>query len=239
MKSLIFIFLPCLLLPCLARADTTTDVIINEVAWMGTLTSANDEWIELSNQTDAAKNIDGWLLKATDGSPKIKLTGTISAKGFWLLERTDDNTLAEISADQIYTGALNNTGEALELYDNAGKLIDSIAGDNTWPAGDNSTKQTMERKDVWSWQTSQNAGGTPKTKNSAPTVEIARQAPTKQSETVSNQKESVKDSLSKGLAATGEQIPQSKGATSIVLFAALALAVFSGITILILKKGLK
>lgn len=42
-----------------------------------------------------------------------------------------------------------------------------------------------------------------------------------------------------GLAATGEQIPQSKGVSTIILFAALGLAVLSGTTILMLKKRLK
>ena len=43
----------------------------------------------------------------------ISLEGTISAHGFFLLERTDDATVANIDADQIYAGGLNNNGENL------------------------------------------------------------------------------------------------------------------------------
>jgi hypothetical protein len=52
----------------------------------------------------------------------------------------------------------------LELYDNAGNLIDSVDCSSGWVAGDNTTKQAMERIGS-SWQTSENPGGTPKAIN--------------------------------------------------------------------------
>ena len=245
MKSLIFISVVCLLFPGLIRADVVPEIIINEVAWMGTLTSANDEWIELYNQTGAAISVEGWILKATDGSPKINLAGVIPSQSFWLLERTDDSSVVNINADQIYTGALNNSGETLKLYNNEGELVDSATGGGGWPAGDNATKRTMERKNGQLWQASQDAGGTPKTKNSAPKEEIIPQiassptAPT-QSKTTNLQEKPGKDNLTGDLAAAvGGQTPQRRDVSVIILLTALALAVFSGATILILKKGLK
>lgn len=147
-------------------AARSLDVVINEIAWMGTEISYNDEWIELRNKIDSSISLEGWVLKATDGTPEINLTGTILAQGFYLLERTDDNSVPNITADQVYTGALNNNGENLNLYDNLGNLIDAANYQDGWPAGDNSTKQTMERKGVNNWQTSQNPAGTPKAENS-------------------------------------------------------------------------
>lgn len=156
-----------------ALAANPLDVVINEIAWMGTINSANDEWIELYNNTENLINLDGWQLLTQDGTPKINLSGTIPANGFYLLERTDDNTVPAISADKIYTGALGNSGEALELYDNFGNLIDRVDNSSGWLAGDNKTKQTMERKNpqlegsnLDNWQTSQNPGGTPRVQNS-------------------------------------------------------------------------
>jgi len=120
-------------------------VIISEVAWMGTTNSPNDEWIELYNNTSSTIDLTGWTLKAADGTPEIQLAGMIPADGFYLLERTDDNTISDITADQIYTGALGNDGEDLGLYDTDGSLIDFINASSGWPAGNNQTKQTMER----------------------------------------------------------------------------------------------
>jgi len=172
-KFRIFSFLFLLLFPFSISSVNSSDVIINEIAWMGTEVSFNNEWIELYNNTNQAINLDGWILKADDGLPNINLAGTIPANGFFILERTDDNALPEISANQIYTGALDNNGENLKLYDNLGNLIDSVDCSDGWFAGDNLIKQTMERKDPKlsgsdpdNWQTSQNPGGTPKTQNS-------------------------------------------------------------------------
>lgn len=140
--------------------------IINEIAWMGTETSASDEWIELYNNTDQDIDLTGWTLKALDDRPEITLEGTIAANGYFLLERTDDSSVSDIAADQIYTGALGNSGESLELRNTENTLIDSLDFTEGWPTGDNSTKQTMERTDT-GWQTSLEVGGTPKTLNSS------------------------------------------------------------------------
>lgn len=125
------------------------DVVISEVAWMGTEADANDEWIELYNNTDHAISLVWWRLEAADGIPSIVLSGTIPARGFFLLERTDDNTVSDIPADQIYTGALSNSGEALFLKDPSGNIIDTANGaGGPWPAGIDFPRATMERLDL-------------------------------------------------------------------------------------------
>ncbi|MFA6255151.1 MAG: lamin tail domain-containing protein [Patescibacteria group bacterium] len=168
MKKLLFLLL--LLTPLLATATEPT-VLINEICWMGTEISSNDEWIELYNPTENEIDLTGWTLEATDGSPKINLTGIIPAAGYFLLERTDDETVPAVPADQIYTGALSNTSEWLKLYDTQNNLIDEIDASSGWPTGDNATKQTLERTANYNWQTSAAGGGTPKAKNSTATSE--------------------------------------------------------------------
>lgn len=140
-------------------------VIINEIAWMGTTASANHEWLELYNQTGAEIILDGWTLLAADGTPSVNLVGRIGAGGYFLLERTSDDTAPAVAADLIYTGALGNTGEILVLRDAQGNVMDQVEASAGWPAGDNNTKQTMSRAPDSSWQTSADAGGTPKTAN--------------------------------------------------------------------------
>lgn len=131
------------------------DIVINEVAWMGTTASTSAEWIELRNNTGSPVPLAGWTLQAADGTPSIALSGTIPAYGYAVLERTSDATVPGITAHQVYTGALGNTGEHLELRDGGSTLIDDV---DAWHAGANTTKATMERVDplssgtsTWNW----------------------------------------------------------------------------------------
>ncbi|KKS64905.1 MAG: Phospholipase D/competence protein ComEA helix-hairpin-helix domain protein [Parcubacteria group bacterium GW2011_GWB1_42_6] len=140
-------------------------IIINEIAWMGTETSANDEWLELYNNTDESIDLSGWKIIWAD--KQIDLSGQIAARSFFLLERTDDNSVPSVVADQIYIGSLNNNGEYLKLFNSQDNLIDEINAQAGWPAGDNAQKLTMERKSGGIWQNSQISGGTPRLLNSA------------------------------------------------------------------------
>jgi hypothetical protein len=168
-------------------STSVRSIIINEVAWAGTTSSlTSDEWIELYNTTNATINITGWTLKAADGTPTITLNGSIPAGGYFLLERDDDTTVSDILADQIYTGDLSNSGEALTLLDGSNKVIDTANGNGgSWPAGSSSTYGTMERNSTAAdsdsiWFTNSGAKkngknanngeilGTPKESNSAP-----------------------------------------------------------------------
>ena len=140
--SRLLVFAFAALLP--VGGSVAGDVVLNEIAWMGTTTSPNDEWMELHNNTTGDIDLTGWTLVAQDGTPNIALVGTIPAHGFFLLERTDDTTVPGIPADQIYTGALENGGEVLELRDASNTLHDIV---DAWYAGDNTTKETMDRLD--------------------------------------------------------------------------------------------
>ena len=163
-KAVIYTFLSLtMLLPYFSGAEES--IMINEIAWMGTNTYHGDEWLELFNPTGQNIDLAGWNITAVDGSPSITLEGTVPTNGYFLLERSDDTTVPGILADQIYTGALSNSGEHLKLFDNQGNLVDEVNASDGWPAGDNNTKQTME----WTgsgWTTSLNPGGTPRAQNS-------------------------------------------------------------------------
>ena len=122
------------------RQANALDVIISEVAWGGTAASANDEWMELYNPGTSNISLAGWTLAAVDGTPSINLSGIIPAGGYYLLERTSDDTVSDLDANLIYTGALeNNTAaETLELRDDSNNLIDTanLGGEGTgWFAG--------------------------------------------------------------------------------------------------------
>jgi len=151
-------------------SPTESLVVINEVAWAGT-------------------DLTGWTLLATDGAPSITLSGTVPAQGYFLLERSGDDTVKNVAADQIYSGALSNSGEILELKNSSAQLLDAAnSNGGGWPGGDSSAKKSMERIDPLLFDTDDNWAtnngttingtdatdnpilGTPKAINSTPNV---------------------------------------------------------------------
>ncbi len=143
----------------------TIPIAINEIAWMGTRASTNDEWIELKNNTGYAIDLSQWVLTTRDNilattTPHIVLNGTIAPYAYLVLGRTD-NTTTSVVAHAIYTGALSNSGEQLSLLRSAVLFDQTPIG--AWPAGENTsstTRKTMERysskvlgTDVSNWGT--------------------------------------------------------------------------------------
>lgn len=167
----------------------TIPIAINEIAWMGTLASTNDEWIELKNNTAHAIDLSLWVLRAEDSTPYIPLVGLMAPHEYRVLERRAD-TATSIPAGQVYgngvtSWALNNTGEQLVLSYASTTIDQTPAG--VWVAGYNNTtaKRTMERAssrvsgtDVLNWGTNDGIikngtdatrsaiGGTPGAENS-------------------------------------------------------------------------
>ncbi|MBI4193208.1 MAG: lamin tail domain-containing protein [Candidatus Colwellbacteria bacterium] len=157
--------------PAIAGAPTREGVILNEIAWMGTEASSADEWIELKNISAEPADISGWQLLDEKGDVKIKFdNGTrIESGAFFLLERTDDGTVPNVSANLIYRGALSNEREIVRLWNGRCAVIDEAKADPTWPSGDAASKKTMERDRIGpGWHTSSLEGGTPKQENSVP-----------------------------------------------------------------------
>jgi len=151
---------------------------------MGTSASASDEWIELKNTSATTVDVTGWQVVSVSGhvhfvvnpaSDNVRTT-RLAPGSFYLLERTDDNTVPGTSADALYTGALSNSSasapEGLTLFDANCRPMDEVQADvgadnESWPAGDAGTRSTMERNDGdLGWHTSSYAGGTPKGPNS-------------------------------------------------------------------------
>ncbi len=131
-----------------SQAFSILDIVINEVAWAGTLASDDDEWIELYNSTSASINFGcGWTLVADEGGPDISLFGSIPGGGYFLLERLRQQ-VTDVPADQIYSGSLDDAGEVLRLRAPDGSVIDTANADSGgWPAGSALSTGSMERMD--------------------------------------------------------------------------------------------
>ncbi|MEJ2627581.1 MAG: lamin tail domain-containing protein, partial [bacterium] len=109
-KKLLKCIILLMVLPVFCLSEIQAQVIINEICWTGTQSSTTDEWIELYNHSSSAVDLSGWSIQAADGSPEIVLSGSIGSHSYYLLERSDDQTISDISADIIYTGSLGNSG---------------------------------------------------------------------------------------------------------------------------------
>src|SRR3989338_8658121 len=171
-----------------ARAASIGDVLINEIAWMGTKASTYGEWIELRNVANSPINVNGWTLYEGGGSTKIiDLTGTIDAGAYYLIKRTTasspdpiPNVVADVSGSFGGSG-LSNSGEYLALKDSAVpvNIIDELNFSSGWPAGTASPDYKSMERDLNGWRTNDgitksgtdaggnSVNGTPKAANSA------------------------------------------------------------------------
>lgn len=166
-------------------------VLINEIAWKGTATNANDEWIELYN--DGADNIslDGWAIYAksyeTDAEYKIlvKLKGALSHGNFTVLKSTyGDGEIKDVSDNVLsYTQRMTNEGLTLTLCRESGALScvpeaieDQVAGGEQWKhMGVNTNYDTAQRTLENGWITST---PTPNAQNETRAVESAQDSET-------------------------------------------------------------
>ncbi|OGZ45496.1 MAG: hypothetical protein A3C84_04885 [Candidatus Ryanbacteria bacterium RIFCSPHIGHO2_02_FULL_48_12] len=184
-KLCVVVFLLCV------PFTTFASVEISEIAWMGTADSSTNEWVEL--HATSGIDITGWTLETTDGGLHIALSGSIAPGGYYLIERTDDTTVPGIAADLVvpFGSGLANSGEALVLKDTSGSVVDEVNASGGWPAGDNTTKETMQRSGS-SWVT---AVATPKASNTTAEAPKGQESSgTATSTTVSTEKKASSDS---------------------------------------------
>lgn len=147
--------------------DWSKSVVINEIAWMGTSPGRDgviDEWIELYNNTDNDIDLSNWQILIDDKSLQISriINPIIPAKGYFILERTDDKTILDIDADMLFIKEINDDKGKITLKNNFGEIIDEVDCSDGWFAGSILNKQyrSMMRIDStlpgsWSsnWQT--------------------------------------------------------------------------------------
>ncbi len=151
----------------LVQTDWSKLVVINEIAWMGThIAGASDEWLELYNNTEEDIDLTGWKILVSGDEMNWDNTGhIIPAQSYYLLERTDDDTVLEVEASAIYTlsGGFGNSGENIVLMNNVSSTIDQVDCSNGWFAGTTASGyRTMERLNsdqpgslASNWQTSE------------------------------------------------------------------------------------
>src|SRR3989344_3327779 len=148
------------------RSATTTlsvhvssvPVVINEIAWAGTSVSNTAQWIELHNTANGAVDLTGFVLHTS--TLYIPLTGTISAGGYYLIEKDTDAVVNDVAADLLSTfpntgGSFGIGGGGLTLSfrdSSATTTIDQQANCSFWCGGRTDDHvhgpYTMERYDA-------------------------------------------------------------------------------------------
>src|SRR5680860_862039 len=108
--------------------------------------------VELFNDGTESVNLENWkLYKIKSGVETLIfiLTKTIDQQGYLIIERTTNSSpdpLVGINDESglFGGGSLNDTGEKLILKDSSGSIVQDFDFSSGWPAGDSSTKQTMQ-----------------------------------------------------------------------------------------------
>ncbi len=112
-------------------------IVINEVAWAGTQTNANHEWIELFNSGGISVDLNNWLLEVVGSSVKtITLTGEIAPGGYYLIATSAAVFDGDQPVDRILgsgSAILSNSGAALRLVQQTATVIDTVVYGNAAP----------------------------------------------------------------------------------------------------------
>lgn len=135
---------------CTSPRITHAEILITEIAWMGTSSSQYEEWLELYNDGDTEIPLSGWKIFKSGGTTLFALSGSIAAGEYYVVCRTTASLTNPLSGACNEQGAwggsgLNNTSDQVVVKDAAGAIIDTADGAGGWPAGDSSSKQTMQK----------------------------------------------------------------------------------------------
>lgn len=142
----ILLFFTLFFVPFFASAE----IYFSEIAWMGTSDSANEEWIEIYNSGEET-SLSGWkIFEASGGTQVIALSGSIASGQYLSVCRTTPSVPSPLSGGCNINGSfggsgLNNAGESLTLVNSSGEVVDELDYSSGWPAGDSSTKETMQK----------------------------------------------------------------------------------------------
>ncbi len=117
-------------------------VVIHEIAWMGTTASADQQWLELYNPGDDAVSLEGWKIRCRDDAFVKELSGAIAPGDSYLLIQEKHPDLPGVPVQDTFTGTWSTEGQRMLLMDDRNQLVDMV---DRWYAGDEQTRATMQR----------------------------------------------------------------------------------------------
>jgi PKD repeat protein len=159
------------------------DLVINEIMYNSP--GADEEWIELYNNTDAEIDLENWKIVDSDANhtPIIITAGhSIAAEGYFTISVATNGSFP-FTPDFDGTGnfGLNNGGDAVRIWNPDGILVDIVEYDDNdpWPTepdGDGPSLSLIDPDSnnflAESWDPSPADGGTPGETNFPPEAYI-------------------------------------------------------------------
>ncbi len=141
-------------------------VVINEIAWMGTAAETNGsycEWIELYNTGNTEISLANWILKIGTTEKTFSADNnaalSVGAGDFYLIERYTPSACPDpvpgIIADwsvSFGTG-ISNSGTIISLQNSQEGEVNRVDMSGGWTAGDIATKETAQLTTSKSWIT--------------------------------------------------------------------------------------
>ena len=160
-------FLLIMLLAAFAKADSSFDIIINEIMYhpyhaVNFPENTGAEYIELFNRGAEPINLSGW--RFSNGIDFVFPDGLSLEAGEYLVVASDIETFEELypDIDNViggWKGRLSNSGEKIELVDDIGTIIDTIvyADEGDWAVRQLGPVDSEHRG--WEWSNSHDGGG--------------------------------------------------------------------------------
>jgi hypothetical protein len=117
------------------------DILINEIAWAGTLTSAYDEYIELVNKSARPFYLSGWKIEnaAGSGSP-LSFSSRIEATSTFIIANYDEGsekTALTVAIDYSDSALSipNSSFEPFVLKNQTGEIFDKVGDGSSYMYG--------------------------------------------------------------------------------------------------------
>ena len=147
-------------------------IVINEINYKSADDFDTEDWIELYNNDTKDVDLSGWIIKdSKDDEPFPLPQGTILKKGSYLVlsaEKTAFESFFPNVENVIgdFAFGLGKKEDSVRIFDNTGRLVDSVSYDKKWPDAKGNGKTlalkdaTLDNAKAENWEAA-DAHGTP------------------------------------------------------------------------------
>ena len=163
--------------PTSSASSADAVLVFNEIMYHPATNEAGLEWMEFYNQLAVDIDVSGW--RVSDDTDYTFPAGTrVAGRSYIVLARDPTTLMAATGLSSNVFGPfvspLNNQGGTLNLYNNSGRLMDSVTfgTDGDWPVTPDGAGPSLAKIDHdWgsasaaNWKASWQVGGTPGAEN--------------------------------------------------------------------------